>query len=159
MTDQSHAVPWYRSLRFKLVATAITVELVMLTVLLANSYYLLDKEVKSQTQARLEAFTPLLDAALAGRVFQRDHAEVATILNRLTSNQRTEIRYITVMDPAGKVIATSGNLNSETFLEEDHSVDEALTDLTYDVQLPLTIAGNEVGTVRFGLSLAAIVDT
>lgn len=159
MTDQSRSVPWYRSLRFKLVATAITVELVMLSALLTNSFYLLNNEVKSQTQARLEAFTPLLDAALAGRVFQRDHAEVTAILNRLTSTQRTEIRYITVLDPAGKIIASSGSLNPETLPEEDHSVAEALTDLTYDVRLPLTIAGNEVGTVRFGLSLASMVAT
>ncbi len=159
MTEQPRSVPWYRSLRFKLVATAITIELIMLSALLTNSFYLLDKEVKSQTQARLEAFTPLLDAALAGRVFQRDHAEVAAILNRLTSTERTEIRYIAILDPAGKIIASSGKLNPETFLEEDHSVAEALTDLTYDVRLPLTIAGNEVGTVRFGLSLTAIVDT
>jgi PAS domain S-box-containing protein len=159
MTDQSRSVPWYRSLRFKLVATAITVELVMLGALLTNSFYLLNNEVNSQTQARLEAFTPLLDAALAGRVFQRDHAEVTAILNRLTSTQRTEISYITVLDPAGKTIASSGNLGTETMPGEDHSVAEALTDLTYDVRLPLTIIGNEVGTVRFGLSLAALVDT
>lgn len=159
MTDQARSVPWYRSLRFKLVATAITVELVMLSALLVNSFYLLDKEVKSQTQTRLEAFTPLLDAALAGRVFQRDHAEVAAILNRLTSTERTDIHYIAVLDPAGKIIASSGQLSPETFLEEDHSIAEALTDLTYDVRLPLTIAGNEVGTVRFGLSLAAMVAT
>ncbi|MDP3695806.1 MAG: PAS domain S-box protein, partial [Desulfocapsaceae bacterium] len=159
MSDQARSVPWYRSLRFKLVATAITVELVMLSALLVNSFYLLDKEVKSQTQTRLEAFTPLLDAALAGRVFQRDHAEVAAILNRLTSTERTDIHYIAVLDPAGKIIASSGELNPETFLEEDHTIAEALTDLTYDVRLPLTIAGNEVGTVRFGLSLAAMVAT
>ena len=159
MTDQAHSVPWHRSLRFKLVAAAITVELVMLSALLVNSFYLLDKEFKSQTQARLEAFTPLLDAALAGRVFQRDHTEVAAILNRLTSTERTEIRYIAVLDPTGKIIASSGQLNPETFLEEDHSIAEALTDLTYDVRLPLTIAGNEVGTVRFGLSLAAMMAT
>ena len=159
MTDQSHTVPWYHSLRFKLVAAAITVELVMLSALLTNSFYLLDKEVKSQTQARLEAFAPLLDAALAGRVFQRDHAEVAAIINRLTSNQRTEIRYITVLDQTGKTIASSGTFDTATTPEQDHSVAEALTDLTYDVRLPLTIIGNEVGTVHFGLSLAALVDT
>jgi len=163
MTDQSRSVPWYRSLRFKLVATAITVELVMLSALLINSYRLLDTAVESETQARLEAFIPLLDAALAGRVFQRDHAEIATILNRLTSIQRTEFSYIIVLDPAGKIIASSGNIDPETPPEEDrrdHSVAEALQDdFTYDVLLPLTIAGNEVGAVRFGLTLASVVAT
>ncbi|MFA6499242.1 MAG: PAS domain S-box protein [Desulfurivibrionaceae bacterium] len=167
MTVQSHSVPWYRSLRFKLVATAITVELVMLTALLTNSFHLLDKAVESQTQARLEAISPLLDAALAGRVFHRDHTEVAAILKRLTTTQLTDIRYICVFDPAGNAIASSGDHDADhdgkhdpmALPDQDHSVAEALTDLTYDAQLPLTIIGNEVGSVHFGLSLASMVTT
>ena len=159
MKDQSRSVPWYRSLRFKLVATAITVELIMLSALLINSFRLLNDAVESQTQAQIETLSPLLDAALAGRVFQRDHAEVAAIINRLTSSPRAEIRYIIVLDPAGKLIALSANLNLETLPGEDHSVTEALSDLTYDVRRPLTIIGNEVGTVHFGLSLASMVTT
>jgi len=58
MRDNSRSVPWYHSLRFRLVAAAITIELVMLSVLLANSFNLLDEAVKSQTQARLEALSP-----------------------------------------------------------------------------------------------------
>jgi PAS domain S-box-containing protein len=163
MTDQSRSVPWYRSLRFKLVATAITVEIVMLSILLINNFRLLDKAIESETKTRLEALIPLLDAALAGRVFQRDHTEVTAILDRLTSIQRTELSYIIVLDPAGKVIASSGKVDPGAPPEEDrrdHSVAEALLDdLTYDVRLPLTIVGNEVGSVRFGLSLASVIAT
>jgi len=43
--------------------------------------------------------------------------------------------------------------------EEDLSVTTALTDLTYDTRLPLTIIGNEVGTVHFGISLTSMVAT
>ena len=159
MRDQSRSVPWYRSLRFKLVATAITVELIMLSVLLFNSFRLLNNAVESQTQSQLETLFPLLDAALAGRVFQRDHSEIAAIIKRLTSSERGEIRYISVVDPTGKLIASSGNLNLEALPEEDQSVAQALSDLTYDVRWPLTIIGNEVGTVYFGLSLASMVTT
>lgn len=159
-SNHSHEVPWYRSLRFKLVAAAITVELVMLSALLFNSFRLLDQSVELQTQMRLEALSPLLDAALAGRVFQRDHTEVKSILTRLTTSSRlTEINYITVLDIGGNVIASTGNSDSRVLPREDHSVIEALTDLTYDVRLPLTIIGTEVGSVHFGLSLASMVAT
>ncbi len=157
--DRSGSVPWYRSLRFKLVAAAITVELVMLSALLANNFRLLQEAIESQTQVRLEAISPLLDAALAGRVFQRDHAEVAAIIDRLTTTHLTEINYITVLDQSGSVIASAGNRNPGTLPSEDHSVVEALTDLTYDVRLPLTIIDTEVGSVHFGLSLASMVAT
>ncbi|MEA3468395.1 MAG: response regulator [Thermodesulfobacteriota bacterium] len=159
MSDHNITIPWYRSLRFKLVAAAITVEIIMLTVLLANSFRLLENAVESQTQSRLEALSPLLDASLAGRVFQRDHAEVASILDRLTSAQLTEIEYIAVFDQFGKTIASSGDFTTSALPEEDHSVTEALSDLRYDVKLPLTIIGTEVGNVCFGLSLVSMVAT
>lgn len=159
MRDNSRSVPWYRSLRFRLVAAAIAIELVMLSVLLANSFNLLDEAVKSQTQARLEALSPLLDAALAGRVFQRDHSEVKAIINRLTAPEDSGIDYIAVFDSFGTLLAHTGNFNPEAPPGEDHNVTTALTDLTYDTRLPLTIIGNEVGTVHFGISLTSMVAT
>lgn len=159
MTDQLHTTPWYRSLRFRLVATAIAIEGIMLALLLGNSFRLLDRAVQSHTQTRLEAFSPLLDAALAGRLFHRDHTEVEAIINRLTSSERAEIRYIVVLDPDAKIIAASGDFDPAKLPAEDHSVATALTDLTYDTRLPLTIIGQEVGKVHYGISLASMVST
>ncbi|MBI5556309.1 MAG: PAS domain S-box protein [Deltaproteobacteria bacterium] len=159
MNDQARFVPWYRSLRFRLVVTALAIEGVMLSLLLANSFRLLDRAVEAQTQTRLEAFSPLLDAALAGRVFHRDHTEVEAILNRLTTSKRAEIRYIAVLDPDGGIIAAAGDFQLATPPEEDHSVATALADLTYDTRLPLTILGQEVGKVHYGISLASLVAT
>ncbi len=156
----SSDVPWRRSLRFKLVAAAITVEIIMLSALLFNSFRLLDQAVESQAQTRIESLSPLLDAALAGRVFQRDHAEVEAILKQLTTNSRlTEINYITVLDTAENIIASTSHSDTKFLPSKDHSITEALTDLTYDVRLPLTIIGNEVGSVHFGLSLVSMVAT
>ncbi len=131
----------------------------MLSVLLVNSFKLLQHAVEAQTQTRIEALSPLLDAALAGRVFQRDHTEIASILDRLVSTQLTEINYLTVLDQFGGVIASSGRSATDSLPEEDNSVMEALSDLSYDIRLPLTIIDTEVGSVCFGLSLASMVNT
>ncbi|MFZ5759029.1 MAG: PAS domain S-box protein [Thermodesulfobacteriota bacterium] len=159
MQSRPDTVPWRRSLRFKLVIAAIAVELVMLSALLFNSFRLLDEAVQSQARARLESLSPLLDAALAGRVFQRDHAEVQAIITRLTTSPTAEINYITVLDPTGRIIASTAHSLTDELPGQDHSVTDALLDLTYDVRLPLTIIGNEVGSVSFGLSLASMVAT
>jgi PAS domain S-box-containing protein len=159
MTNKPRSIPWYHSLRFRLVAAAIAIELVMLSVLLANSFHLLDEAVKSQTQTRLEALSPLLDAALAGRVFQRDHSEVKAIINRLTTSECSDIRYIAVFDSFDKLLAMAGDFYPNSQAKEDLSVTSALTDLTYDARLPLTIVGNRVGTVHFGISLTSMVAT
>lgn len=151
-----HAVPWFRSIRFKLVAAAIAVELCMLGVLLANNYRLVNAALESQTRARLEALTPLLNASLAGYVFQRDHSEVKAIIKDLTSSSLTEIRYIVVRDHKGQTIASVGATDA-TGVRNDDSVADALSDLVYDTQVPLTMSGNMLGSVHFGLSLVGMV--
>jgi PAS domain S-box-containing protein len=158
MTEHSRSIPWYRSLRFKLVATAITIELVMLSALLFNSFHLLTESIESQTKSRLEAFSVLIDTALAGRVFHRDHIEITSIIKRLTASQ-AEIRYIAVFDTSDHLIASAGALNQNWTPSQDHTVTEALTDLIYDTRMPLTISGSEIGFVHFGLSLASMVST
>jgi len=153
MADNPAAsIPWYRSIRFRLVATAIVVEILMLGLLLANSYRLVTEALETQTQARLEALTPLLDASLAGRVFQRDHSEIESILRRLAGSPSSEFRYIVVLGPRGELLAKAGDVPADP--KEDSNVLAALSDLTYDTRMQLTLPGDlRVGTVRFGLSL------
>lgn len=157
MRQAAPTIPWYRSIRFKLVATAVVVEMLMLGLLLANSYRLLSETLESQTQSRLEALTPLLNASLAGRVFQRDHSEIQSILQQLVGSRFTEICYIVVLDHGGQVLASSGE--DKQGHGTDNNVAEALADLTYDTEMPLTLpADTQVGTVRFGLSLTGLAN-
>lgn len=154
------AVPWYGSIRFKLVAATIVVQLCMLGVLLANSYRLVNDALESQTRARLEALAPLLNASLAGSVFQRDHSEIRAILKELVESHLTEIRYIVVLDNRERIIASVGTLDATRLPpdgSEDQSVRDALSDLIYDTRVPLTMPGNDIGSVRFGLSLVGMV--
>lgn len=155
------ALPWYRSLRFKLVLTAVIVEVSMLGLLLANSYRLLGEALETQTQGRLEALKPLMNAALAGRVFQRDHSEVQAILDQLVERRLANIRYLLVTDPSGQPIAHAGDMTPAAALQiqQDSQALQCLDDLTFDTQTPLTLSGNHtVGTVRFGLSLLPLTD-
>jgi diguanylate cyclase (GGDEF)-like protein len=151
----STAIRWYQSIRFRLVATAIVVEILMLGLLLANSYRLVTEALETQTQSRLAALTPLLDASLAGRVFQRDHSEIEAILNRLVGAQSAEFHYIVVLGPRGELLGRAGKVPADPV--EDLNVLSALSDLTYDTRMQLTLPGDaRVGTVRFGLSLASL---
>jgi len=152
-------LPWYRSLRFKLVLTAVFVEIFMLGLLLSNSYRLLGEALETQTQGRLEALKPLMNAALAGRVFQRDHSEIQSIIDQLVRRDRSEIRYIVVTDPQGQVIAHAGDVNPDLAQEirQDTQALQCLDDLTFDTRAALTLSDTlEVGTVHFGLSLLSL---
>ncbi len=151
----SAAIPWHRSIRFRLAAVAIVVQILMLGLLLANSYRLVTEALETQTRVRLDALTPLLDAALAGRVFQRDHSEIAAILHQLVGERPTDLKYVVVFGPRGEVLGAAGSVPSNP--REDLDVLATLADLTYDTQIQLTLPGNlQVGTVQFGLSLAEL---
>ncbi len=89
------------------------VEAIMLTLLLANSYRLVSEALESQTRVRLEALAPLLDASLAGRVFQRDHSEINAIIQQLVGSKLTEISYIVVFDRHDEVLASAGKSTPE----------------------------------------------
>jgi diguanylate cyclase (GGDEF)-like protein/PAS domain S-box-containing protein len=160
LTPAAQTIPWYRSIRLRLVAAAVIVEAIMLTFLLTNSYRLVSEALESQTRIRLEALAPLLDASLAGRVFQRDHSEIAAIIKQLVGSKRTEISYIVVFDRRGEVLASVGEVTPQLLSNsapEDRTVNASLTDMIYDTSVPLTVQGSPVGSARFGLSLVDLV--
>ncbi|MDP2792652.1 MAG: EAL domain-containing protein [Sulfurisoma sp.] len=151
-------VPWHRSIRLKLVVAAIAVELCMLGLLLANSYRLLNEALESQTQARIESLAPLLNAALAGYVFQRNHYEIETVLKQLSRTSLTDIPYVAVFDRRGELLAKAGAVDPRHMPHLDTRIQDAIdSHLIYDTQIKLFLLGDEVGTARFGLSLARMV--
>jgi len=81
------------SLRFKFVLVSILVEITMLGLLLGNSLRLMNATLEEQTQAKLQALTPLLDGALSSRLFERDHASVKEILGKLMSGGHAKFAY------------------------------------------------------------------
>lgn len=153
-------VPWYRSIRFKLIAAAVVVEAVMLSLLLANSYRLVSEALESQTRARLNALTPLLNASLAGRVFQRDHTELNTRIQELVGQKSTDISYIAVFDRHGAPMASVGHVPeglANTAAPSDRNLALFPGGMTYHAEVPLSVQGMPVGTARFGLSIAEMV--
>jgi len=148
-------LPWYRSLRFRLVATAIVVEVCMLGLLLSNSYRLVGEALETQAQSRLAALAPLLNAALGGRVFQRDYSEIDAVLRQLVRTQASEFSYLVVRSPTGETLGQAGRV--PPVLGTDQDIRGALADLSYDTQIDLVLSGDtKVGTVHFGLSLAEL---
>jgi diguanylate cyclase (GGDEF)-like protein/PAS domain S-box-containing protein len=152
----SHPVPWWRSIRAKLVIAALAVEIVMLGLLLANSFRLLNQTLQEQTSSRLEALTPLLNASLSVPLFERDHAAMREILDQLVNSPQADLRYLVVYDNRDAIYASAGKVDPRALPPLDTGVDKHRADLVYDAHAPLTIGRTEVGRIRFGLSLATL---
>ncbi len=149
-------VPFWRSIRTKLVIVSIAVEATMLVLLLANSFRLLNQTLQEQTQARLEALSPLLNASLSVRLFERDYPSIREILDQLVNSPMADLTYIVVYDSRDQVYASAGRVDPARMPPLDRDVGDSLQDLTYDASAPLTVGKTAVGSVRFGLSLTAL---
>jgi hypothetical protein len=76
-------VKWFfqtKSLRLKLVLISLLVEVVMLSLLVANSILLIESALDEQASARMKLLSPILGASLAAPLAQGNQALVKQIL-------------------------------------------------------------------------------
>ncbi|HQS56838.1 MAG: hypothetical protein B7Y56_02290 [Gallionellales bacterium 35-53-114] len=152
-------IPFHKSIRTKLVIVSIIVEITMLGLLLSNSMRLLNNTLEEQTQAKLSAISPLLDSALSARLFERDHAGISEILNKLMKSEYTSFQYIVVYDNRGGIYARTGNIDTLNMPAYDQHVSNTLTSGVYNTYTPLTLGNEKIGEVRFGLSLQSLINS
>jgi len=141
-----------RSLRAKLVLTSVVLLVVMLAALAANSLRLLEDALIEQARVRGRLLAPMLNAALAAPVAQRDYATVRNILRE----SRTEdgLSYMVLLDNGGRVIAAEGWDLSRPLppLEDNASATDFKSDGRFDTQVPLVLAGQRQGLLRYAIS-------
>jgi PAS domain S-box-containing protein len=140
----------FRSLRFKLVLASTLVEALLLTLLVANSVRLMNQSLIEQTEIRLEELAPLLNASLAPPLAQRDYAALQDILDGIV--QAKGLVYIQVLDYRHHLVARAGAAPER--IVRDADLGAAGGDEVFDQEQPLTLGGQALGRVQFGLSTA-----
>jgi diguanylate cyclase (GGDEF)-like protein/PAS domain S-box-containing protein len=145
-------LPRTRSLRLKLLFASVLVEVVVLGLLLANSQRLIEKNLVEQTLLRTEELNPLLSAALAGPLAERDYATLVDILK--ASQRKDGLSYLVLFDNAGKRVASSGwdVARPVPALDRDIATDDLDSIDRYDTQTPIILAGQQYGRLHYGLS-------
>jgi len=148
--------PW-RSVRGRLLIAAVAVEATMLTLLVANSLRLLSGHMTEQAANHAAQMTPVLNAALVAPLAQRDFATLQAILEE--SRARQGIEYLSVLDATGKIAAQSGWPRDKALPEPDHAFHlfGPGSRPIYNVASPVELAGQKLGTLRFGLDLRQII--
>jgi diguanylate cyclase (GGDEF)-like protein/PAS domain S-box-containing protein len=152
-------IPFHQSIRTKLVVVSIVVEITMLGLLLSNSMRLLNQTLEEQTQAKLSSISPLLDSALSARLFERDHAGITEILNKLMKSKFSSFQYIVVYDNHGIIYAQSGKINAQQMPALDQNIINTISSGVYNSHTQLTLGNEQVGEVRFGLSLQSLINS
>ena len=138
-----------KSLRFRLLAVTLAVEVVMLSILVGNSLRLIEAHLVRQTESRIAAIELAYKTAVAAPLASRDYATLRDILDGW--RQADDIAYLAVTDPDGKILASTG-WNQKIALPAA-STDFADGHLHHEV-FPVELMGQRYGEVHYGLSLA-----
>lgn len=141
------------SFRGKLVLGGVVLQLLALGLATLISSSLIDRHLRDELQARGKLLQPLFNAALAVPMAQRDYASVAAIL--VESRAANDLVYVEVRDPEGRFVAGEGASERE----RHGGPGEDLRDSVQALSVPLEIAGQPLGEVRFGLSRQAVEAT
>ena len=146
-----------RSVRSRMLVAAILVEATMLTLLVVNSLRLLSGQMTAQAARHASQMTPVLHAALIAPLAQRDTATVQAILDECVAAQG--IDYLAVRDAGGKVVASSGWPKDRPLPPPDDAFRLYSSGDTprYNVESQVSVGGQKLGTVHFGLDLSQIL--
>jgi len=148
----------FRSVRAQLLLVALLVETLMLILMVSNSLRLVHSYMSQQTQQFAEQLMPILSAALVAPLAQSDYATVQSVLDE--SRSKGGVSYLILTSNQGQRIAASGWPEEKPLPIPDTSIhllgnDE--THLIYDVQKPISMYGQRLGTLHFGLDLSHVM--
>ena len=147
----------FRSVRGRLLAAAVVVEAVMLTLLVANSLRLANKYMVEQVEVHARQIVPILTAATIAPLTQRDYATVQSVLDESLSQKG--VQYLVVMDAQGNRVASSGWPLDQPLPPADRgfNLSSKLQNPTYHVTRPIEMYGQVLGRLQIGLDLSHIV--
>ncbi len=146
-----------RTIRGRLLFLAIVVELLMLTILVANSLRLLHGAMTTQARMQAGQMSPVLKAALTAPMAQRDYATVQAVIDE--SRAAGGVEYITVVDNSGHNVATNGWPRERPLPPGSGKAPlfERGKTPRYDVVVPVSYFNQPLGTLHFGLDLSQIM--
>jgi diguanylate cyclase (GGDEF)-like protein/PAS domain S-box-containing protein len=139
------------SLRAKLVLFSILIEVVMLAALVWNGDRLIQRSLVQQGELRLKEYVLLLNTALSPALVEKDYSSLQEILSESRKNQG--IVYLVLSDMSGRVIAAEGWEQSDALprIDSDFAASVRSESPVFNTGMPIRIAGQTYGTLRFGI--------
>lgn len=158
------------SFRSRLLWGGVLLQILTLALIALGASSLVDRHLDTELENRVSQLKPLLNSALGTPMAQRDYASVTAILAE--SRAARGLAFIEVCDAAGRLIAHDGEPRpaqadaADARHDARDSSPPALSALLYpshagarEFEVPLTLGGQALGSVKFGLSRNGIEQT
>lgn len=146
------------SLRSRLIAAAVVIEVAMIAILMTLTLRTADHGLVAQTQQRVKELNILLNSALAAPLAQRDYTTLVEILGEVS--QSRGVSYLVLSDHGGKVVAAVGWPAGRILpLPSANLGMEELKNGRADLVLPIHLAGQQYGSLAYGIATPVLVET
>lgn len=139
------------SLRTKLIAACVLVQMAAAAVLVYGSSRLLQRTLHEQARLETQQVVALLGQAIAAPLAQRDYATLQQTLDLVRVG--TTIHYLVLRNHRGQVVASTGWDQTRTLPTRDEGdIDLDRDDPTWHIEAPVSVAGQALGHLDLGLS-------
>jgi PAS domain S-box-containing protein len=135
------------SLRLRLLLVSVLVEVVMLTLLVANGTRLIDLYLGRSMEERLQAQEASFNITLAGQLAERDYGGLQSVIEGWGASK--SISYMTVTNSAGKLVAVWGRPVAAPLPEVDHALSPSRGE--YHGGFDIVFLGQRYGEARYGV--------
>lgn len=149
-------LPLPRTLRSRLLLASTVVEVVLLSLLLLNSMRLINEALEASVASALEQTVPMLNAIVAPDLMQGDYAAMQDSLSEIVGARSKGVVYVLVLDQRRQIAARAGNIDPAALPPPLQDLRKALDQPVLHMQRPVTLAGQQMGVLRFGLSTEII---
>jgi len=146
----------FSSLRFKLIGSAIIIEVVMLSFLIWNNMRLMENNLTAQMTHRIQELQPLLNASLAGPLLQGDLVTLNEIVQQFV---KADIFYLKIYNIDNEQMMVSGTPLHPDELQALDDSPQPLTEITGNIailRMPIQLAGQKIGHLLMEMDTAFV---
>lgn len=147
------SAPPRRSLRTRLIAACLAIEVVMLALVIGNSVRLVDRHLTEAAEGRLRQMEDSLAASVPAPLAARDGAALRALAQRLSRVE--SVAYVAVLDAEGVELAAAGTLPASLPPPDG---DVSASALVHHARWAAVDGDMPLGEVRYGLSTRFLHD-
>lgn len=150
-------LPGKRSIRIQLLAAAILIEVIMLSVLVWNGQRLTRHYLMTETETHMNEMMPLIEAALTGPLVQEDLATLKELLVDILQNG--QIRYVEIHNSVGELMLKKGEQHDLLWMKRQDLTSHIIendSNARFAFQEPLNVQGRTVGYIGLQLDISVI---
>ncbi len=149
------SVPWFLSLRFRLIASVVTIEVVMLFLLVWNNIAIIHTTHTDRLRDTAASMLQQIANTTGNYMMAVDYATLEDYLSNIIHYK--ELSYIVVLDRDNRAVIALGDVPAAPWPQPDTHPAQ-VSDGIYDIASDITVAGLPMGRLLMGFSLSLMED-